>query len=118
MSNAMKTVSCPKCSGSGQIEAFGHYAQGRCFDCGGAGWLEASKLTRSAKQIAQTLAWHTIGALEEAAADGVNNPTWITHMCKRAAKDMLAMQNTEIARKMLARVPTYRAEIIALGRAS
>ena len=28
---------CVKCSGTGRIPRFGHYAQGVCFDCGGTG---------------------------------------------------------------------------------
>jgi len=33
-------IKCQKCDGCGYIEAFGHYAQGVCFDCGGAGTVE------------------------------------------------------------------------------
>lgn len=116
MSNTVKTFECGKCSGTGRIEAFGHYDNGKCYGCMGAGTVEG--LNVSDQTAATARAWHTISSLEDAVTEGVNNPTWITHMCKRAAKDMLAMQDTQTARKMLARVPTLRAEIIAVGRVS
>jgi len=35
--NARERGDCLKCSGTGNIPRFGHYAQGVCFDCGGTG---------------------------------------------------------------------------------
>jgi hypothetical protein len=35
--NARERGDCVKCSGTGYIQRFGHYAQGVCFDCGGTG---------------------------------------------------------------------------------
>ena len=35
--NARERGDCAKCSGTGYIQRFGHYAQGVCFDCGGTG---------------------------------------------------------------------------------
>lgn len=44
-SRPLETVACPKCDGKGYIRAFGHYAGGVCFDCGGAGTFEITAAT-------------------------------------------------------------------------
>lgn len=51
--NASKTeiIDCPKCDGKGIIRAFGHYASGVCFECGGKGRFEITAATPA--QIAQ-----------------------------------------------------------------
>jgi hypothetical protein len=116
MGNSKTKYACGKCDGAGRIEAFGHYDNGKCFACMGAGWVEGRSY--SAMQVARMNAGHTVGALEDAIAENVNNLSWVTHMCKRAAGDMLAMQDREYARKLLARLPqAMQAEIIAAGRA-
>lgn len=47
----LTTITCPKCDGLGTIAAFGHYAQGVCFGCNGAGTL---KVDLEAKKAALT----------------------------------------------------------------
>lgn len=39
--NTTRTVSCPKCSGSGIVQRFGHVKNGVCFDCNGTGRIAA-----------------------------------------------------------------------------
>lgn len=41
----MTTISCPKCSGLGFIQMYGHVANGVCFSCNGKGTITA-KLDR------------------------------------------------------------------------
>jgi len=54
MSN-LQQVECPKCSGKGHIEAFGHYAQGVCFGCNGSGTLTVDLDVSKAKLSADTV---------------------------------------------------------------
>ena len=54
----MWSVTCWKCGGKGQIEAFGHYANGVCFQCKGSGVArnnteaEQAKLSESTRRKA------------------------------------------------------------------
>jgi hypothetical protein len=115
MGNGKTKYACGKCDGKGNLFFWGHIDNGKCFACMGAGWVEGQSYT--ARQTARMNASYTIGALDEAAQEGVNNPTWVTHMCKRAAGHMLAMQDRDYARKLLARLPrAMQSEIIAIGR--
>lgn len=45
----MAQVTCPKCSGTGIVERFGHVKGGVCFDCNGTGKLTASLRPSSSK---------------------------------------------------------------------
>lgn len=54
-------VDCPKCSGAGRIQAFGHYAAGVCFECGGVGRFAitaatSAEIAASARRNAHDLA--------------------------------------------------------------
>lgn len=45
---APKTLTCAKCDGKGRISGFAHYADGVCFQCGGAGtFAQDAKMTDS-----------------------------------------------------------------------
>jgi len=50
MTNAVetKTIRCPRCGGSGEIEAFRHVASGVCFLCDGEGAIEACDIAKVA----------------------------------------------------------------------
>lgn len=111
-----KQIKCGKCDGSGKIEAFGHYDNGKCFACMGAGTVSGRSYT--ALQVARLNAGHAVGALEEAVEEGCQNAEWLTHMCKRAAEHMLAMQDRAYAIKLMGRLPNaLQVEIAAAGRA-
>jgi len=48
-SKTTQTVSCPKCDGSGHIQAFGHVANGVCFCCKGVGTIEVGTDSQKAE---------------------------------------------------------------------
>jgi hypothetical protein len=112
----MVSIKCGKCDGTGRIECFGHYDNGKCFECMGAGTVTG--VSRTAKQIARMNAIHEVEALIEAREEGCKNTTWMTYMSKRAAANMLTMQDRPCALKLLARLPRdLRNEVIEAGRA-
>ncbi len=45
----IETAQCPRCSGRGIIDAFGHVADGICFCCNGSGSIETDKEALIAK---------------------------------------------------------------------
>ena len=132
-SKTLQTFSCGKCSGKGRIDAFGHYAAGRCFDCGGTGRV-TFKAGPAADRAAQS-AGYTAGIVMEAAHLGQADRA--THYARMMLDDLFAC-GTDNAREVLAYVAAgrywdtdaqtfvtmdpavaaaTRAEIIALGRA-
>jgi hypothetical protein len=54
MTSKLTKVDCPKCSGRGHIEAFGHYAQGVCFGCNGAGTIKVDLEVKKASVPQET----------------------------------------------------------------
>jgi hypothetical protein len=61
--NATRTeiTGCPKCDGKGRIHAFGHYANGVCFECGGTGEIEITASTPAEVAQAARSAAHANG---------------------------------------------------------
>lgn len=111
MNNAAK---CPKCDGAGRLEAFLAIDNGKCFTCGGSGRVAASNVSVLAS--ARMNAACAVEALIEHGRLGTNEK-WETHMINRTAENMIAMQNSKLARSMLDRCPSdIRAAIIARGR--
>ena len=51
MSNAVatKTISCPKCSGTGTLRAFMHIENGKCYLCGGSKTVELKAASTKAR---------------------------------------------------------------------
>ena len=132
---AAKTLyTCGKCDGRGKIQAFSHYANGDCFDCGGTGKLEGDAMseTETARHHAH-LAMYSLTVAMEATDRGDTDRA--THYARGALDDLFAC-GTVLARQVLDQVgagrywddetqgwheldhddaQTLRAEIIALG---
>lgn len=122
MNSATKTrlVNCPKCSGSGNLTAFGHIASGRCFTCGGAGKLETNQMPVSAlKQLKIDADFRASWLSDSHAESGeILDNAWSVSVCEKIAADLLAIQDTAWSRKLLAALPAaYSSRIIAHGKA-
>jgi hypothetical protein len=63
--NNQHLVECPRCMGRGVIEAFGHYANGVCFQCKGEGKVRAPKITATeAPKVEDVIIRMEIGEFE------------------------------------------------------
>lgn len=72
--NAARPAQCPKCFGSGRIEAFRGTDNGRCFCCGGAGTVSVmpADVARLADNAARGMA--RVEVLYRAARGGARLP--------------------------------------------
>lgn len=117
------TVECSKCDGIGVIQAFGHYAEGVCFQCKGTGRLNGKTVT--ARRQLEVSAICYVGRFDDdmgvcevrTQADWDRNPSYYEAAAKRAAETLLALGDREWSKALLARTSNFvAARICEAGR--